>query len=248
MALYPDGKILIAGAGTRSRYRTQDDLASARFRPNGTLDRGFSGDGLQTVDLGRRRPDFAYSVEIQRDGRILAVESSTVGPRGSASMAVLRLNRNGTLDKGSVRAAGNLQDRSFTAATPVRLGSSPTAGSSSQAAPSKILDTTPLIGSSPGTDPDETRSIVRRRRHRRHELRHRSRLGRSARAPAEQKDRRRWVHVGESGTGAGTWPTERRPRRPTRGGRGFESHPRRCVCNEPKRSPAGAGLHRLLRA
>jgi uncharacterized delta-60 repeat protein len=99
MALYPDGKILVAGAGTRSRYRTQDDFAFARFRPNGTLDRGFSGDGLQTVDFGRRRLDFAYSVDIQRDGRILAAGSSTVGPRNSPSMAVLRLNRNGTLDK-----------------------------------------------------------------------------------------------------------------------------------------------------
>ena len=46
------GRIVVAGQGTRNRYRTEDDFAFARFRQNGRLDRGFSGDGRRTVNFG----------------------------------------------------------------------------------------------------------------------------------------------------------------------------------------------------
>jgi uncharacterized delta-60 repeat protein len=52
IAVQRDGKILVAGGGTRSRYRTESDFAFARFRPDGRLDRTFSGDGLATVHFG----------------------------------------------------------------------------------------------------------------------------------------------------------------------------------------------------
>jgi uncharacterized delta-60 repeat protein len=99
VALGPGSRILAAGAGTRSRYQTEDDFAFARFRPNGALDRTFSGDGLATVHFGRRRADVAYAVDIQSSGRIVAAGSSSPGLRGTPSVAVLRLNRDGTVDR-----------------------------------------------------------------------------------------------------------------------------------------------------
>ena len=45
------GRILVAGQGTRNRYRTEHDFAFARFRRDGRLDRSFSGNGKRTVEL-----------------------------------------------------------------------------------------------------------------------------------------------------------------------------------------------------
>src|SRR4051794_3242389 len=49
VAIQPDGKIVVAGNVLGSGgYR----FALARFNPNGSLDRSFSHDGLQTTDFG----------------------------------------------------------------------------------------------------------------------------------------------------------------------------------------------------
>jgi uncharacterized delta-60 repeat protein len=96
VAVQADGRILVAGAGTRNRYRTESDFAFARFRPDGRLDRSFSGDGLATVDFGGLLSDTAYGIALGRDGRIIAAGAS--GKTGSVPrFAVARLRPNGTL-------------------------------------------------------------------------------------------------------------------------------------------------------
>jgi uncharacterized delta-60 repeat protein len=105
VAIQPDGKIVVAGRGSRNHYLTEDDFAFARFRSNGALDPTFSGDGLRTVNFGGKRFDGAYSIHIQSNGRILAAGGSTVGYYSRPRMAVLRLSASGTLD-GSFGSGG----------------------------------------------------------------------------------------------------------------------------------------------
>jgi uncharacterized delta-60 repeat protein len=99
VALQADGKIVVAGAVTY-RYRTEADFAVVRLRRNGTLDRTFSRDGIATVNLAGKRNDFAWGLDLQRDGRILVAGGSGIGIRAEdPRFAFLRLNRSGTLDR-----------------------------------------------------------------------------------------------------------------------------------------------------
>jgi hypothetical protein len=71
-----------------------------RLRQNGTLDRTFSRDGIQSVNFAGRRYEDVYGLDLQLDGRIVAAGLSSVGfRRDDPRIAVLRLNRNGTLDR-----------------------------------------------------------------------------------------------------------------------------------------------------
>jgi uncharacterized delta-60 repeat protein len=98
VAVQPDGKIVVAGHGTRNRYRTEDDFAFVRFRRDGALDRGFGGDGLVTVDFGGRRYDAAHALAVQPNGAIVAAGSSG-GREAAPGIALLRLRRDGSLDR-----------------------------------------------------------------------------------------------------------------------------------------------------
>lgn len=100
VAVQPNGKILVAGMGTRQKYRSGSDFAFARFRPNGTLDRTFAGYGRQTVGFRSRREDFAYALDLQPNGRIIAAGESGIGVRvEDARIALVRLLPNGRLDR-----------------------------------------------------------------------------------------------------------------------------------------------------
>lgn len=66
VALQPDGRIVVAGYAFTG---TGHDFALARYEPDGSLDRTFSGDGKQTTDLGGN--DIAQGVALQSDGRIV---------------------------------------------------------------------------------------------------------------------------------------------------------------------------------
>jgi uncharacterized delta-60 repeat protein len=98
VAVQRDGRILVAGSGTRNRYRTEDDFAFARFRRDGRLDRTFSGDGRATVDFGSRRSDSVHGLVLQRDGRILAAGASGT-QKTAPRIAVARLRADGRLDR-----------------------------------------------------------------------------------------------------------------------------------------------------
>ena len=93
------GRIVVAGHGTRNRYRTEDDFAFARFRRNGRLDRSFSGNGKRTVNFGGRRFDVAYGLAV-RGRAIIATGSTVVAPERAPSVAVARLSWGGGLARG----------------------------------------------------------------------------------------------------------------------------------------------------
>ena len=93
IAMQSDGKILVAGY---SQNGSTYDLAVARYNTDGSLDTGFSGDGLFTTTLSGATELVAYSIAVQSDGKILlggeAIQS------GNKNFLVVRLNSNGTLD------------------------------------------------------------------------------------------------------------------------------------------------------
>jgi uncharacterized delta-60 repeat protein len=99
VASQPGGRIVVAGQGTRNRYRTEDDFAFARFRRDGRLDRGFSGDGRRTVNFGGRRFDSAYALAV-RGRSIVATGATVVAPERAPSVAVVHLGWHGGLARG----------------------------------------------------------------------------------------------------------------------------------------------------
>ena len=87
VALQPDGKIVAAGHGGAG-------FALARYRPDGSLDSSFDGDGKLTTDFGGSG-GAAYGVALQPDGKIVAVGSAL----GDATdFALARYNADGSLD------------------------------------------------------------------------------------------------------------------------------------------------------
>jgi uncharacterized delta-60 repeat protein len=99
VAIQADGRIVLGGVASY-RYRTEADFAVVRLRQNGTLDRAFSRDGVQSVNFAGRRYDDVYGLDLQPDGRIVAAGLSAVGyRRDDPRIAVLRLHRNGRLDR-----------------------------------------------------------------------------------------------------------------------------------------------------
>lgn len=71
------------------------DFVLARYTSKGRLDRSFDGDGKVATDFGGGS-DAAFDVQIQRDGKIVAVGESRRG--GGSAMAMARYNRDGSPD------------------------------------------------------------------------------------------------------------------------------------------------------
>jgi uncharacterized delta-60 repeat protein len=90
VAVQPDGKIIAAGYAQVSPI--DYDFALVRYKPDGTLDSSFGGDGIVTTDLGSEN-DSANAVAIQPDGNIVAV-----GVTGE-NVALARYLPNGELDR-----------------------------------------------------------------------------------------------------------------------------------------------------
>lgn len=103
IAVQSDGKLVVAGF-TFDGF--QQNVAVARFNPNGSLDSSFGGDG--TVETVFGTPIVANAVAIQNDGKIV-VAGTAFGVSGD--FAVLRYNSDGTLD-GSFGTSG-LQTADF---------------------------------------------------------------------------------------------------------------------------------------
>jgi len=95
-----DGQERILVAGYAVQAGTGNDVALARYNPNGSLDTSFDGDGRVTTDFapapGSTYDDRAYSVALQSDGKIVASGVSTAS--GNADFAVVRYLSNGALD------------------------------------------------------------------------------------------------------------------------------------------------------
>ncbi|WP_432190194.1 calcium-binding protein [Streptomyces sp. Tue6028] len=86
LALQPDGKIVVGGEVGTTRF----DFVLIRYNANGTLDTGFSGDGIERTDFGDY--ESVEGLAVQSDGRILAAGGS------SGRFALARYNGNGSLD------------------------------------------------------------------------------------------------------------------------------------------------------
>ena len=90
IALQPDGKIVAAGHS--------GEFAVARYNPDGTLDTTFSGDGLQTVDVGASESS-AWDVAVDSLGRLILVGvARTSDAINFMDSAVARLASDGSLD------------------------------------------------------------------------------------------------------------------------------------------------------
>jgi uncharacterized delta-60 repeat protein len=95
LALRPDGKIVVVGASYMAS--TGYDLAVARFRPDGSPDPTFSGDGRETTGFGNGgNDDDGNDVALQRDGKIVVGGESVQG--AGTQFAVGRFKANGGLD------------------------------------------------------------------------------------------------------------------------------------------------------
>jgi uncharacterized delta-60 repeat protein len=85
VALKPSGKIVVGGA---VNITTQYDRRSAIavYNPNGSLDTSFNNNGLKTFRMNAANE--AYSVNLQRDGKIVGVASGGVSvPTGTSTQA-----------------------------------------------------------------------------------------------------------------------------------------------------------------
>ena len=112
----PDGKIVVAGSveGPSKNW----EFAVARLNPNGTLDTTF-GDpvnpagtirtGMRTIDFypGSGSFDYASSVAIQPDGKIVVAGSVQPTYNSNYDFGVARLNPNGTLDTTTFNATSS---------------------------------------------------------------------------------------------------------------------------------------------
>jgi uncharacterized delta-60 repeat protein len=99
VAIQSDGKIVVAGSSGASG--TSEDFALARYNLDGTLDPTFNGTGKVLTDFtGSGGGDFASSVAIQPDGKIVAAGDSATfaGETWTYDFALARYNLDGTLD------------------------------------------------------------------------------------------------------------------------------------------------------
>jgi uncharacterized delta-60 repeat protein len=90
VAIQPDGKIVVGG---RSSNNNNDGFAIVRYTITGALDSTFNNTGIATTSLSSG-DDWAYSVVLQPDGKIVAAGSSDYG----RNFAVVRYTVTGTLD------------------------------------------------------------------------------------------------------------------------------------------------------
>jgi uncharacterized delta-60 repeat protein len=98
VAIQSDGKIVAAGYAF---IWSDFDFALARYSSDGSLDNSFGSGGLVSTDFGGW--DYAYSVAIQSDGKIVVAGYAPVG--GNNNFALARYNSDGTLD-GSFGSGG----------------------------------------------------------------------------------------------------------------------------------------------
>jgi uncharacterized delta-60 repeat protein len=96
VALQQNGKIVAAGDTRPGSFDFQ--FALARYRPDGTLDPTFSGDGRATTAFAAGQSAGASDLGIQADGKIVAGGTVLLESLIEARFAVVRYRSDGTLD------------------------------------------------------------------------------------------------------------------------------------------------------
>ena len=91
VAVQADGKIVAAGV-------SNDRFALARYKPDGTRDGTFSGDGRLTTRFRAASSDEAHAAIIQGDGSILVAGQSYPSSTATSNFALARYDSRGRLD------------------------------------------------------------------------------------------------------------------------------------------------------
>jgi uncharacterized delta-60 repeat protein len=92
LALQSDGKFVAAGRGS-------DKFALARYRPNGSLDRGFGVGGRVVTDIVGGDSEGVAAVAIQGNGKLVAAGSASYPPMNIEWPVLARYRRDGRLDR-----------------------------------------------------------------------------------------------------------------------------------------------------
>lgn len=93
MVVQPDDKVILVGEANDGMFC---DFAVVRYRPDGALDNSFGNNGIVRTEISNL-DDFAKSVILQPDGKILAA-GSTRPNFHDYDFAIVRYNINGTPD------------------------------------------------------------------------------------------------------------------------------------------------------
>ncbi len=112
VAIQSDGKIVLAG---NAIIGGRDEIAVARYNTDGSLDSSFDSDGKVTTTIGEA--DYAASVVVQSDGKIVVAGSSATG--GDSNFALIRFNTDGSLDSSfdpAVTPIGSANDEAYSVA------------------------------------------------------------------------------------------------------------------------------------
>jgi uncharacterized delta-60 repeat protein len=94
VAISDQGKIVVAGGSGFGQPRER--FALARYRPGGSLDPTFGGDGRVTTNLAFG-DDVAFGIALQADGKIVAAGGASQG-EANAKWGLTRYNTDGELD------------------------------------------------------------------------------------------------------------------------------------------------------
>lgn len=141
VTVQPDGRIVVTGSADTGTG-TGNDVAVARFRPDGTPDTTFSTDGLALTDISagagaRAGDDTGRGIALQPDGALVVAGSSN--PGDGNRFALLRYRPDGTPDTSfgtdgvTLTDVGGTGHTSAAAALVVRPDATIVAAGSSQA-------------------------------------------------------------------------------------------------------------------
>lgn len=97
LVIQPDGKIVVAGAGTTDPRR----FTLIRYSPDGSLDESFDGDGIRSDDFEPGFNNEAFELLLQPDGKLVAVGRSAL-----QEVIVARYLSDGSLDDSFGAGAG----------------------------------------------------------------------------------------------------------------------------------------------
>jgi uncharacterized delta-60 repeat protein len=101
----PDYAVDVAAQGTkivligRTAKPSHNDFAAVRLNDDGSLDTGFDGDGIATLDFSSGSDDFGEDVAVDPDGKlVIAGHTGVSGNPATNDFAVARYNSDGSLD------------------------------------------------------------------------------------------------------------------------------------------------------
>ena len=96
VAVQTDGKIVLTGY--KNVGINDNDIVLLRYNSDGSLDPTFDGDGMVSTEVGTGSDEFASSIAIQPDGKILIGGRAYNG--SDTDLALLRFDSAGNLDPG----------------------------------------------------------------------------------------------------------------------------------------------------